>query len=179
MRIAELVKEKKVEGIKALRDESARGETRIAIDLKSGAYPQKILNYLYKHTDLETTFHFNMLALVEGVPQTLSLKSILEEFIAHRREVVRRRSVFDLARAEERAHILTGLKKALDHIDVVIRTIKKSKDAATAHKNLMSEFKFSHAQASAILEMKLQKLAGLERQAIEDELKEKNSLLRT
>jgi DNA gyrase subunit A len=173
VKIADLVKDKKLDGIKALRDESSRGETRAVVDLKSGAYGQKILNYLYKHTDLETTFHYNMLALVSGVPQTLSLKAILEEFIAYRVQVVTRRTKFELTKAEERAHILTGLKKALDNIDKVIRTIKKSKDTPTAHGNLKKEFRFSDAQATAILEMRLQKLAGLERKQIDDELKEK------
>ena len=176
-RIAELSREKKVEGIKALRDETARGETRIAIDLKSAAQPQKVLNYLYKHSDLGTTFHFNMLALVDGVPQTLSLKRILEEFIAHRKVVVRRRTEFDLKKAKEREHILLGLKKALDNIDKVIKTIKQSKDTPTAHANLMKEFRFSDVQATAILEMRLQKLAGLERKNVEDELKEKRKLI--
>src|SRR3989338_2242465 len=176
-RIAELSREKKVEGIKALRDETARGETRIAIDLKSAAQPQKVLNYLYKHSDLGTTFHFNMLALVDGVPQTLSLKRILEEFIAHRKVVVRRRTEFDLKKAKEREHILLGLKKALDNIDKVIKTIKQSKDAPMAHANLMKEFRFSDVQATAILEMRLQKLAGLERKNVEDELKEKRKLI--
>ncbi len=177
IRIAELVREKKVDGIKALRDESARGEMRIVIELKSTSQPQTVLNYLYKHTDLETAFHFNMLALVDGVPRTLSLKAILTEFIGHREIVVRKRAEFDLKRAEERAHILTGLKKALDHIDQIIKTIKASEDAETARKNLVKTFKFSDAQAAAILEMKLQKLAGLERKNIEIELKEKLKLI--
>jgi len=170
IKIAELVRDKKVEGIKGLRDESAK-DIRIAIDLKSGAHPQKVLNFLYKHTQLEDTFHFNMVALVNGVPQTLSLKSILEEFIGHRRIVVKRRTEFDLRKAEDREHILLGLSKALDHIDRIIKLIKQSKDVAEAQKNLMKEFKFSERQAVAILEMKLQKLAGLERKKIEDELK--------
>ncbi len=177
-RIAELVHEKKLEGIKALRDESSRGETRVAVDLKQGVHGQKVLNYLYKHTELESVFHYNMLALVGGVPQTLSLKGILKEFIAHREEVVRRRTTFDLRRAEEREHILAGLKKALDEIDAVIVTIKKSKDTPSAHKNLIEKFRFTAIQATAILEMRLQKLAGLERQAIEDELKEKRALIK-
>ena len=170
IKIAELVRDKKVEGIKGLRDESAK-DIRIAIDLKSGAHPQKVLNFLYKHTQLEDTFHFNMVALVNGVPQTLSLKSILEEFIGHRRIVIKRRTEFDLRKAEDREHILLGLSKALDHIDRIIKLIKQSKDVAEAQKNLMKEFKFSERQAVAILEMKLQKLAGLERKKIEDELK--------
>ncbi|MBI3020368.1 MAG: DNA gyrase subunit A, partial [Parcubacteria group bacterium] len=177
-RIADLVHEKKLEGIKALRDESSRGETRVAIDLKQGVHGQKVLNFIYKHTELELMFHYNMLALVHGIPQTLSLKGILKEFIAHREEVVRRRTTFDLARAKEREHILAGLKKALDEIDAVIATIKKSKDTPAAHKNLIEKFRFTAIQATAILEMRLQKLAGLERQAIEDELKEKRALIK-
>lgn len=174
--IADLVREKKIEGIKGLRDESTR-DIRVVIDLKSGSHPQEVLNYLYKHTELESVFHYNMLALVDGVPQTLSLRAMLHAFIGHREDVVRRRARFDLARAEERAHILEGLKKALDHIDRVIKVIKGSKDTPTAHQNLMREFKFSEPQATAILEMKLQKLAGLERKNIENELLEKKKFI--
>ena len=177
IKIAELVRDKKVEGIKGLRDESAK-DIRIAIDLKSGAHPQKVLNFLYKHTQLEDTFHFNMVALVDGVPQTLSLKSILEEFIRHRRIVIKRRTEFDLRKAEDREHILLGLSKALDHIDRIIKLIKQSKDVMEAQNNLMKEFKFSERQAVAILEMKLQKLAGLERKKIEDELKAIQALIK-
>lgn len=177
IKIADLVKDKKIEGIKDIRDESAK-DIRIAIDLKSGAQPQKVLNYIYKHTQLEDTFHFNLVALVGGVPQTLSLKSIISEFIFHRKEVVRRRTEFDLRKAEDREHILLGLKKALDHIDKIIKLIKASKDTPTAHINLMKEFKFSDKQATAILEMKLQKLAGLERKKIEDELKSIQELIK-
>ncbi|MEK7556194.1 MAG: DNA gyrase subunit A [Patescibacteria group bacterium] len=177
IKIADLVRDKRLEGIKALRDESTK-DIRVAIDLKSGAQPQKILNYLYKHTDLESTFNFNMVALVDGVPQVLSLKGILEEFIKHRKDVVTRRTKYELRKAEERAHILEGLKKALDNIDKVIKIIKQSKDTASANMNLMKEFKFSVEQATAILEMKLQKLAGLERKNIEDELKEKLELIK-
>lgn len=175
--IALLVQEKKLEGIKGLRDESAK-DMRIAIDLKNGVFPQKVLNYLYKHTQLESTFHFNIVALVDGVPQTLSLKSILGEFIGHRKIVVRRRAEYDLRKAEEREHILLGLKKALDHIDRVITIIRESKDAAIAKLNLIKEFKFSDIQATAILEMRLQKLAGLERKAVETELKEKQAIIK-
>ncbi|MES3005418.1 MAG: DNA gyrase subunit A [Patescibacteria group bacterium] len=167
--IANLVHEKKLEGIKDLRDESAK-DIRIVVDLKNGSYPQNVLNFLYKHTQLETTFHFNMVGLVDGVPQTLSLKTCLEEFVKHRKEVIRRRTEFDLAKAKAREHILVGLKKALDHIDAIIKLIKASKDTPTAHANLMKEFKFSDLQAAAILDMRLQKLAGLERKKIEDEL---------
>ncbi|MHB1118382.1 MAG: DNA gyrase subunit A, partial [Minisyncoccota bacterium] len=177
VKIADLVREKKLEGIKGLRDESTK-DIRVVIDLKSGAFPQAVLNYLYKHTDLETTFHYNMVALVDGVPQTLSLKGLLSNFIGHRQVVVRRRTEYDLRKAEEREHILLGLKKALDHIDQVIALIRASKDTATAHANLMKEFKFSDRQATAILEMKLQKLAGLERKNVELELKEKQAFIK-
>lgn len=174
--IADLVRDKKIVGLKDLRDEST-DEIRVVLDLKNTAHPQKILNYLYKHTQLEQNFNFNMVALVDGVPQTLSLKDFLSEFIAHREVIVRRRTQFDLDKALAREHILLGLKKALDHIDEIIKLIKASKDAAEAKVNLMKKFKFSDLQATAILEMRLQKLAGLERKAIEDELKEKQKLI--
>jgi DNA gyrase subunit A len=174
--IADLVHEKKLEGIKDIRDESTK-DIRVVIDLKAGVHPQKVLNYLYKHSELENVFHFNVLALVDGVPQTLSLSAMLKEFISHREIIVRRRTEFDLKKALEREHILLGLKKALDHIDKIIKTIKSSKDTPTAHQNLMKEFKFSAIQATAILEMKLQKLAGLERKKIEDELHEVQELI--
>ena len=176
VKIADLVKNKKIEGIKDMRDESA-DDIRIVIDLKGGSHPQKVLNNIYKYTPLEDTFHYNLVALVDGVPQTLSLKGILEQFIAHRVEVVTRRTRHDLRKAEDREHILLGLKKALDHIDEIIQLIKKSKDTPTAHQNLMKKFNFSDRQATAILEMRLQKLAGLERQKIEDELKEVQDLI--
>ncbi len=174
--IAELVQEKKLDGIKGLRDESTK-DIRIVIDLKSSAHPEKVLNYIYKNTQLESNFNFNIVALVNGVPQTLSLKSILTEFIEHRKEVVKRRSAYDLRKAEEREHILLGLKKALDKIDKVISIIRASKDSQIAKVNLIKEFKFSDLQATAILEMKLSKLAGLERKAVEDELKEKQDFI--
>ena len=177
MAIAELVQEKKIDGIKGLRDESTK-DIRIVIDLKSGAHPEKVLNYIYKNTQLESNFNFNLVALVDGVPQTLSLKSILSEFILHRKDVVKRRSQYDLKKAEEREHILLGLKKALDKIDQVIKTIRASKDAQIAKVNLMKQFKFSDLQAAAILEMKLQKLAGLERKAVENELEEKQKFIK-
>ncbi len=176
MAIAELVQEKKLEGIKGLRDESTK-DIRVVIDLKNNAHPEKVLNYIYKNTQLESNFNFNIVALVDGVPQTLSLKSILTEFISHRKEVVKRRSIYDLRRAEEREHILLGLKKALDKIDRVITIIRGSKDSHIAKVNLIKEFKFSDLQAIAILEMKLSKLAGLERKAVEDELKEKQKFI--
>jgi DNA gyrase subunit A len=176
IKIADLVRDKVIDGIKGLRDESDK-EMRIVIDLKSGAYPEKVLNFIYKHTQLEDTFHVNIVALVNGVPQTLSLKSLLEEFVTHRIEVIRRRTQFDLTKAEDREHILLGLKKALDHIDEIITLIRESKDAVEAHTNLMKRFKFSDKQATAILEMRLQKLAGLERKKVLDELKEIQELI--
>jgi len=171
IKIAELVQDKKLVGIRDIRDESTE-ETRIVIELKTGVSPQRIVNYIYKHTDLENRFNMNMVALVEGIPQQLSLVEMLENFVSHREVVVKRRSEHDLRKAQARAHILEGLKKALDHIDEVIQTIKKSKDTQSAKVNLMEKFKFSDLQAQAILDMKLQRLAGLERQKIEDELKE-------
>jgi len=175
-KIAALHRDKKLEGIKALRDEST-SEIRVVIELKSSAQPQKVLNYIYKHTQLEDTFHVNLVVLVDGVPKTLSLRGVLDEFIAHRREVVRRRTEFELAKAKDREHILLGLKKALDHIDAIIKLIKAAKDVPEAHAGLMKKFKFSERQATAILEMRLQKLAGLERKKIEDELKEIQALI--
>jgi DNA gyrase subunit A len=174
--IAEHVREKRLEGIKGLRDEST-DDVRIVVDVKPSAHPQAILNYLYKHTQLEETFHYNTVALVDGVPQTLSLKNLLSSFLDHRREVVRRRTQFDLTRAEDREHILLGLKKALDHIDEIIQLIKKSKDTAEAHANLMKKFGFSDRQATAILDLKLARLANLERKKIEDELAEVQALI--
>ncbi|HEY4501831.1 MAG TPA: DNA topoisomerase (ATP-hydrolyzing), partial [Candidatus Paceibacterota bacterium] len=176
MRIADLVRDKKLEGVRGLRDESSK-DIRVVIDLKQGAHPQKVLNYLYKHTALEDTFHFNMVVLVDGVPQTLSLKGILQEFIKHRREVVRRRTLFDLTKAQDREHILLGLSKALDIIDELIKTIRASKDVPEAHANIVKKYKFSDLQAQAILEMRLSRLANLERQKIEDELKEVQALI--
>lgn len=178
-KMADLVREKKIEGIKDIRDESDKDGLTVTIDLKNDAYPQKILNSLYKHTDLEKTFHFNMLALVGGIqPQTLSLKTYLEEFIQARVTMTERRLRYELRVAEERAHILEGLKKALDHIDEVIAVIKKSKDKELAHANLMQKFKLSERQATAILEMRLQTLSGLERKKVEDELAQLKSLIK-
>lgn len=176
IKIADLWRDKKIEGIKAVRDESAK-DIRVVIELKGGSHPQNILNQLYKHTQLEETFHFNMVALVDGIPQTLSLKGILQEFVSHRIEVIRRRTEYDLKKALEREHILLGLKKALDHIDQIIKIIRASKDVPSAHTELMKTFKFSAIQASAILEMKLSRLAGLERKKIEDELKAVQELI--
>ncbi|MCK4918574.1 MAG: DNA gyrase subunit A [Candidatus Pacebacteria bacterium] len=169
-KIADLHRDKKIEGIKGLRDESTT-DIRVVIDLKNNANPQNLLNNLYKFTQLEESFHFNTVVLVDGVPQTLSLRSMLEEFISHRKVVVRRRTEFELRKAEAREHILLGLKIALDNIDAIIKLIKKAKDVPTAKMDLMKKFKLSEIQSIAILEMKLQKLAGLERKKIEDELK--------
>jgi len=178
-KIAELVSDKRIDGIRDLRDESDKDGMRIVIELKTDAVPQKILNNLYKHTDLQRTFHLNMLALVDGIqPQVLSLKAVLEYFLKHREEVVVRRVKYDLLKAEERAHVLEGLKIALDNIDEVIKTIKKSEDRDSARKNLMAKFKLTDIQANAILDMKLATLANLERKKIEDELSEKKKLIK-
>ena len=178
-KIADLVKDKKVDSIKALRDESDRDGVRVVIELKKDAYPKKVLNALYKHTSLQTTFHCNMLALVDGgiQPKVLTLKMILEEYIKHRQEVVKRRTQYELAKALERAHILEGLMIALQNIDEVIKTIKASKDKEVAKAALMKKFKLSERQTVAILEMRLQNLANLEQQKIENELKEKRLLI--
>jgi len=170
--LANLVTEKKVEGIKDIRDLSDRDGMRIVIDIKRGFQPQRILNRLYKFTNLQKTFHLNLLALVDGIqPEILSLADVLKYFIDHRKEVITRRTKFDLEKAKERAHILEGLMIALKNIDEVIKTIKKSADREEAKENLIKKFKLSERQAVAILEMRLQTLAGLERQRIEDELK--------
>ena len=173
-KMAALVQDKKLEGIRDIRDESDKDGLRVMIELKSDAQPQKILNNLYKHTDLQRTFHVNMLALVDGIqPHVLSIKSVLEEFLKHRIDVVTRRTQFDFARTKERIHILEGIKKALDHIDRVIDTIRKSADRDEARINLIKRFSLSEIQAAAILDMRLSTLAGLERQNIEKELKDK------
>jgi len=169
--IADLVGNDTLDGIKDIRDESTT-DIRVVIDLKRNAHPQKILNSIYKSSRLEGKFHFNMVALVDGIPQTLSLKAILEEFISHRITVVRRRSEFELGKAKAREHILLGLKQALDHIDEIISLIRASADREIAHKELKKKYDFSDRQAEAILKMRLQQLAGLERQKIENELKE-------
>ncbi|MBD3360017.1 MAG: DNA gyrase subunit A [Candidatus Buchananbacteria bacterium] len=177
-KIAFLVKDKKIKDIKDLRDESSKEGVRIVIELKKDSYPKKILNQLYKSTQLQDTFHVNTLALVDGIqPRVLTLKMIFEEYIKHREEVIRRRTEYDLNKAKERGHILEGLVKALKNIDAVINTIKKSKDKEEARKNLMKKFKFTERQAVAILEMRLQQLANLERQKLIDELKEIKKLI--
>ena len=176
--IAELATEKKIEGIRDLRDESDREGMRIVIELKNDVPPQKVLNWLYRHTDLQKNFNMNMIALVNGIePELLTLRDIIGEYLKHRTEIVTRRTKFDLRKAEERAHILEGLMTALDEIDRVITTIRKSEDKDAAHKNLVKLFKLTDVQATAILEMRLQTLAALERKKIEAELKEKKVLI--
>jgi len=171
--MANLVSEKKIEGIKDIRDLSDREGMRIVIDVKKGFQPQRILNRLYKFTNLQKTFHLNLLALVDGIqPEILSISDVLKYFIEHRKEVITRRTKFELEKAKDRAHILEGLMIALKNIDAVIQTIKKSADKDEAKENLMKKFKLTEKQAIAILEMRLQTLAGLERKKIEDELKE-------
>jgi DNA gyrase subunit A len=173
-RIAEMAKERKIEGVRDVRDESDRSGMRLVILLKQDAQPKKVLNALYKHTQMQTTFGVNMLALVEGgvQPRVLTLKRMLQEHIDHRREVIRRRTEFDLAKARARAHILEGLKIAIDNLDEVIRIIRESRNADSARNNLMRNFKLTEIQAQAILDMQLRRLAALERKRIEDEYKE-------
>ncbi len=175
-KVRELVLSKKLDHIADARDESARGKIRIVVELKKDAFPKKILNQLFKMTGLQTSFHYNMLALINGVqPRTLGLKEILGEFIKHRQKVVRRRTEFELKKAKERAHILEGLKIALDNIDEVIKVIRASYD--DADKQLMSRFGLSEIQANAILQMQLRRLQGLERDKIEEELKQLHELI--
>ncbi len=170
---ANLASEKKIEGVKDIRDESDKEGMRIVIDFSRDAYPQKVLNRFYKFTDLQKAFHLNMVALVDGIqPRLLNLSELLNYFIQHRKEVVYRRTKYDLEKAKERAHILEGLVKALARIDAVIKTIKESKDRQDALKNLMRRFKLTEIQANAILEMRLSQLAKLERKKIEEELKQ-------
>ncbi len=176
-KVVQLAQDKKLTHIADARNESARGKTRVVIELKKDAFPKKILNQLYKLTDLQTTFHYNVLALVDGIqPRILGLKEILNEFIKHRQIVIRRRTEFDLKKAKERAHILEGLKIALDNIDEVIKVIRASYD--DADKQLMSRFGLSEIQANAILQMQLRRLQGLERDKIEEELKELHELIK-
>ncbi len=177
-KIADLVREKKIVGISDIRDQSNREGIEVMIELKKDAYPKKILNQLFKMTDMQTTFNMNMIALVEGLqPRLLNLKQVLEYFIEHRKITITRRTQYELKVAQDRAHILQGLKKALDHIDAIIKTIRESKTKEEAHDSLMKKFKLSDLQSSAILEMKLQTLAGLERKKINDELEEKLALI--
>ncbi|HBL39172.1 TPA: DNA gyrase subunit A [Candidatus Uhrbacteria bacterium] len=178
-RIAALVQEKKIEGIRDLRDESNKKGIRVVIELKKDAYPKKVLNRLFQLTQLQETFHGNFVALVGGLsPRLLTLKNILEEHVKHREEVIRRRTQFDLDKARARTHILEGLRIAIAQIDKVIETIKKSKDQDEARVNLMKKFKLSEIQANAILEMQLRRLANLERLKIEEEYKEKQALMK-
>ncbi len=178
-KMADLVRDKKIVGISDIRDESNKDWVRVVVELKKDSFPKKILNQLYKLTQLQTSFGYNMIALWDrGIqPRLFNLKEMLGEFIDHRKEVVTRRTQYELKIAEARAHILEGLKKALDHIDEIIKTIRASDTKEDAKANLMSKWDFSSLQADAILEMRLQKLAGLERQKIEDELKEKHALI--
>ncbi len=168
-KIADLVKDKRIDGIADLRDESDRDGMRIYIEIKRDANPHKVLNNLFKHTPMQLAFNMNMLALVDGQPQTLPLRSVLEHYVEHRQEIVRRRTEFDLGKARARAHILEGLKIALDHLDAVIKTIRESADVDVARDNLMARFDLSELQAQAILDMRLARLAALERKKIEDE----------
>lgn len=170
-RIAELAKDKKIDGISDLRDESDRHGVRVVVELKRDAAPKKVLNNLFKYTALQTSFPANIVALVDGTPQTLNLKTILEEFVKHRFNVVRRRSEFELKQAKARLHILEGLKIAVDNLDAVIKTIRESKTQEDAKENLMKKFKLSEIQATAILDLQLRRLAALERQKIEEEYK--------
>jgi DNA gyrase subunit A len=170
VKIADLAKDKKIEGISDLRDESDRRGMRIYIELKRDATPKKVLNNLYKHTNLQTIFSANIVALVNGTPQTLNLKTILEEYLKHRYIVIRNRSEYERKQAKARLHILEGLKIAVDHIDAVIKTIRESRTQEDAKKNLMEKFSLSEIQSIAILDMQLRRLAALERQKIEDEL---------
>lgn len=177
-KIADLVRDKKVNGISDIRDESNKEGIRVVIELKKDSYPKKILNQLFKFTQLQTSFNMNMIALVDEIqPHLLDLKQVLEHFISHRKEVITRRTEYDLKVAKARAHILEGLKIAMDNIDAVIATIKKSATKEDAHEQLMKKFKLSDLQSKAILEMRLQTLSGLERQKIEDELAEKMALI--
>lgn len=177
-KIAELAKDKKLNGVSDVRDETARGKVRFVVDLRKDAYPKKVMNQLFKLTPLQSSFHYNMLALVNGIqPRILGLRDILSEFIKHRQIVIRRRTEFELAKAKARAHILEGLKIALDNIDEVIKTIRESKTYDDAQKNLIARFGLDEIQAQAILAMQLRKLTGLERQAIENELSELHKLI--
>ncbi len=171
-RIAELAKGKKIEGISELRDESDRHGMRIVIELKREAQPEQVLNNLYRHTAMQSAFFVNMLALVDGQPRVLSLKTVLQQYIKFRQEIIVRRSQYELRRAKERAHILEGLKIALDNLDRIIDTIRRSQSAESARKNLMSSFNLTQVQAQAILDMQLRRLAALERKKVTDEYTE-------
>jgi DNA gyrase subunit A len=171
-KIAANIKDRKIEGISDLRDESDRNGMRIVMELTHGTHPEVVKNQLFKHSELQTNFGCNMVALVNNVPKVLNLRTILQAFVDHRREVVTRRSQYLLDKAERRAHIVEGLLKALDHIDEIIKTIRASADATEARDALMTKFEFSEVQAQAILDMRLQRLTGLERDKLENEYKE-------
>jgi DNA gyrase subunit A len=173
IKIADLVRDKKITGISDIRDESSRGKVKIVIDLKRDAFPSKLLNQLFKMTPLQTTFHYNMLALIDGIqPRILGLQDIIKEHIKHRQVVIRRRTEYELRKANDRVHILEGLKIALDHIDEVIKVIRSSETYEEALENLTKKFKLSEIQGKAILAMQLRRLTGLDRKEIENELVE-------
>lgn len=176
-KIADLVKDKKIKGIADLRDESDKEGLRVVVDLKRSARPKAVLNNIYKHTRLQTSFPANFVALVDGTPHTVNLKQILVEYVKHRQRIVTRRTIFELTSAKRRAHILEGLKIALDNLDAVIRTIRRSRTQEDAKKNLIKRFKLSEIQANAILDMQLRRLAGLEREKIEKEYKKIKKLI--
>jgi DNA gyrase subunit A len=177
-KIADLVHDKKITGVSDIRDTSARGQVKIVVYLKKDAYPKKLLNQLYKLTPLQMKFHYNMLALIDGIqPKILGIQDIIQEYIKHRQVVVRRRTEFELNKAKNRAHVLEGLKIALDHIDEVIATIRASETSEEAQENLIKRFKLTEIQAKAILAMQLRTLAGLERKKIEDELAELKKII--
>ena len=178
-KIAELVRDKKIEGIRDIRDESNKDGVRVVIELKKDAYPKKVLNRLFQQTQLQETFHVNMLSLVDGIqPRVLNLKTLLDEYVKHRQVVVKKRTEFDLNKAKDRAHILEGLSIAIINIDKVIATIKKSKDKDEAKVNLIKQFKLTDPQTVAILEMRLQQLANLERLRVETELAERLKIIK-
>ncbi len=177
VKIADLVKEKRVVGIADLRDESDKEGMRVVVELKRDAKPKSVLNNIFKHTKLQTTFPANFVALVEGTPHTLNLKQILVEYVKHRQKVITRRTIFELAEAKRRAHILEGLKIALDNLDAVIKTIRESRTQDDAKKNLIERFKLSEIQSTAILDMQLRRLAALEREKIEKEYEEIKKLI--
>ena len=171
-KIAELVTDKRIDGISDIRDESDRHGMRVVVELKRGEQPSIVLNNLFKLTPMQSTFGVINLSIVNGQPRVLNLMELLRNFIEHRVDVVRRRTQYELRQAEARAHILEGLQKALDHIDAIIKLIRAAKTSAEARDGLIREFVFTEIQAKAILEMQLQRLTGLERQKILDELEE-------
>ncbi len=176
-KIADLARDKRIEGITDLRDESDRTGMRIVIELRRDANPNVVLNNLFKQTSLQTSFGINMLALVDGQPKVLNLKQCLQYYLEHQKEVITRRTQYELNKAEARAHILEGLRIALDHIDAIIALIRQSQTTEIAREGLMNEFKLSEKQAQAILDMRLQRLTGLEREKIEEEYQEIKALI--